>query len=125
MSSPPAQPIVWIIDNEQWPRAGLRAELIERGCEVIGFTTIVEAVIVLQVTREPKPNLIVLELRGQEWRREVLSALVQSGIPIIILGGAIELNDPLIGEFNWAAVIKRPFTIGAVADKVIELLEQP
>jgi hypothetical protein len=31
------RPVVWIIDAEQWPRALLRAELIEAGYEAIGF----------------------------------------------------------------------------------------
>ena len=121
MSAPHAEPIVWIIDSEHWPRAGLRAELIERGCEAIGFTAIVEAVITLQFLAGPKPHVIVLELREQDLGRELLSALAGTGIPIVVLGGAMELNEPVIREFDWAAVIKRPFTLGAVTDKVIEL----
>jgi hypothetical protein len=30
-------PVVWIIDPDQWPRAMLRAELIERGVDAVGL----------------------------------------------------------------------------------------
>src|SRR5215471_17474158 len=32
----PDPTVVWIIDAEQWPRALLRAELIERGFDAVG-----------------------------------------------------------------------------------------
>ena len=33
-------PVIWIIDAEQWPRALLRAELIERGYDAVGYVTV-------------------------------------------------------------------------------------
>jgi hypothetical protein len=116
------QPTVWIVDSEQWPRAGLRAELIERGCDAIGYATLVEAAALLKYSGAPRPRVIVLELRDQELRREHLELLASSGIPIVLLGGAIELNHPILHKFNFASVIRRPFTLGAVANDVIALL---
>ncbi len=121
---PAQQLIVWIVDSEQWPRAGLRAELIERGCDAIGYATLVEAAALLKYSGVPRPQVIVFELRDQALRREPVEVLVSSGIPIVLLGGAIELNNPILHEFNSAAVIQRPYTLGAVADEVIELLKQ-
>ena len=37
------EPAVWVIDSEQWPRACLRAELIERGYDAYGFISIGDA----------------------------------------------------------------------------------
>ena len=44
------------------------------------------------------------------------------GIPIIVLDGAIECNDPIVNELRWAGMMQRPVTIGAVADKIQPLL---
>ena len=37
------KPVVWIIDWEQWPRANLRALLLDRGFDAIGFRELEEA----------------------------------------------------------------------------------
>ena len=37
------EPVLWVIDSEQWPRAYLRAELIERGYDAYGFMTVSDA----------------------------------------------------------------------------------
>ena len=117
---------VWIINSQHWPRAYLRAELLERGCDAIGFVTLSQALAALHHPGTLRPRAIVLELRGPPpARSEELSALARTGIPTIILGGAIELNEKSVGEFGWAAVIKRPFTIGTVADVVEDILEGP
>ena len=115
------EPIVWIIDHQQWPRASLRAELIERGFDALGYEVIAEAVAALQGSEIGRPQAIVLELREQVLDRETLGTLAKAAIPILILGGILELNEPVVHEFAWAVVMKRPFTIGAVADQVEEL----
>ncbi len=121
MTGRSTEPIVWIIDRHQWPRALLRAELIERGFDALGYEEIAEALAVLHHPRADPPQVIVLELREQDLHREILGPLAEAGVPIVILGGIKELNEPAIQEFAWAAVLKRPFTIGAVADQVEEL----
>src|SRR5689334_9573424 len=41
--APEDAPVVWIVDAEHWPRAYLRAELIERGYDAVGFVGVREA----------------------------------------------------------------------------------
>jgi hypothetical protein len=36
----------------------------------------------------------------------------------------IELNNPLIQEFKWAKLLRRPVSIGEVADAVEECLRR-
>jgi len=119
------KPIVWIIDKQQWPRAYLRAELIERGFDARGYEEISEAIRGLRHRSVSAPQVIVLELREQALKREELEELTWPGIPIILLGGVPELNEPVIKEFEWTAVLKRPFRIGDVVDLVEKLAESP
>jgi len=116
------EPVVWIIDEEQWPRACLRAELIERGYDGVGFVNVAHALAAMGHPGMAKPCIIVLELRGLTQKRGELEGLIRYGVPIILLGGAVELNEGLVKEHEWAAVMRRPFTLGAVVDKVEKLL---
>ena len=113
-----AQPVIWIIDSQQWPRAYLRAELIERGFDAIGFVELTETVAALNDPEYVTPRLVILELQGQSITKGDLDTLTRIGIPTVALGGAAELNQPLVKEFKWEAVIRRPFTIGEIADVV-------
>ena len=116
------KPVIWIIDSQQWPRAYLRAELIERGFEAVGFIELAHALAALHHPYSAKPCLIVLELRGLSHKHDELDTLAHVAIPIIALGGAVELNAEWVKQFKWAAVLQRPFTIGNVADVVEELV---
>lgn len=110
------KPLIWIVDCEHWPRAALRAELIERGYDGRGHLLLSEALAILRLPPpRAKPRAIVLELRGQEITREALLELAQSSIPTILLGGTVELNESTIREFKWSAVLKRPVTLGEIA----------
>lgn len=114
-------PVVWIIDRQHWPRAWLRAELMERGFDAVGYITIAHALISLYHYRERKPCIIVVELNEQDITRLELEALTHIGVPIIVLGGAAELNQDIIREFKCTVIMQRPFTIGEVADMVEEV----
>jgi len=116
------KPVIWIIDRQQWPRAYLRAELIERDIEAIGFIELSEVIAALNDPNYLKPRLIILELYDLSFTRDELDALARAGIPMIALGGAVELNEELVRNFKWATVIRRPFTIGNVADVIEEIL---
>ena len=35
---------IWIIDAEQWPRAMLRAEMIDRGFDAVGYIAVRDAI---------------------------------------------------------------------------------
>jgi hypothetical protein len=122
MSDAADGPVVWIIDSEHWPRAYLRAELIERGYDAVGYREIVDALVALRLGRAARPSIVLLELRGQRKSPETLGALVQTGAPIVLLGGEVELNDDAIRGYHWTAVMKRPVTIGAVVERVEELM---
>jgi hypothetical protein len=116
------EPVLWVIDSEQWPRACLRAELIERGYDPYGFITIGDAL--ESLSRRPPPpksELIVLELRGQNLTEQLIEAVQALQIPTIVLGGAAELNEPLVQVQQWQVVLKRPISLGKVAD-VVETL---
>jgi DNA-binding response OmpR family regulator len=110
--------IIWIISAEQWPRAMLRAELIEQGYDAVGYLTIDQTLIELSRSPGQKPQIIILDLNGQEITRARLCALLGEGIPVVILGGAVELASPLLGECSWAGILRRPFMIRQVVDLI-------
>jgi hypothetical protein len=110
------EPVLWVIDSEQWPRACLRAELIERGYDSYGFITIGDALDSLSRGASPIPELIILESRGQDLSPQIVAAVRDLGIPTIVLGGSLELNEPLIKEQRWELVLKRPVSLGKIAD---------
>jgi len=119
---PKHEVIVWIVDSEQWPRACLRAELIERGDDAVGFLELDQAMAAIRAPDLRKPRAIVLELRDQVLTPLTLEALADSKIPVIVLASVLELNDPLVRDFAWAAVLSRPFALGNVADAVERVL---
>lgn len=103
--------VVWIIDAEQWPRAMLRAELIERGFDAVGYITVRDAI---ESLPERPPDAIVVDLRGQPLR--IVERLPQIGVPVLVVGGTPEIND--LPAAGWAAVMRRPVSIGEIADQV-------
>ena len=111
-------PVLWVIDSEQWPRACLRAELIERGYDPFGFIAINDALDSVARGESPKPELIILELRGQDLSPRSIAAIRNLQIPTIALGGSAELNEPIIKEQGWEFVFKRPVSLGQIADVV-------
>jgi hypothetical protein len=112
-----SQPLIWIIDSEHWPRAFLRAELIERGYDAAGYQDLKSALTSLQLA-PAKPRALVLELGGQEITPKEIQLLIESAIPIIVLGGLVELNEPFVRKTVWAAVLMRPVSLGGIADQV-------
>src|SRR5262245_9037345 len=116
------EPVLWVVDREQWPRACLRAELIERGYDPYGFILLNDALDYLSNGRSPKPEVLILELRGQNLTNHSLQILQDLAIPTIVLGGSTELNDPLVQSRKWNVVFRRPFSLGEVADIVERLV---
>ena len=102
---------IWIIDAEQWPRAMLRAELIERGYDAVGFETVRDAIDSLP---ERHPAAIVVDLRGQPV--PLVERLLGLGVPVVLIGGLVEIND--LPQRAWAAVLRRPVSLGEIADRV-------
>jgi DNA-binding response OmpR family regulator len=116
---------VWIVDRQHWPRALLRGELLERGLEVDGFVSLGDALAALEPAEAAQPDLIVVELKGLGVEGdEELVWLARMGLPIMLLGGEVELNKVLVRNRKWAAILRRPFTLGQVAKAIFEQLRQ-
>lgn len=117
----PGGPLVWVIGSDHWPRAYLRAELIERGFDAAGFVAVRDAVARLVIDRA-RPALAVLDLHDQAATDRGLETLLAAGFPVIAIGGAAESADPALSGRPWAQFLRRPITIGGVADAVQRLL---
>jgi hypothetical protein len=103
------------------PRALLRAELIERGYDPYGFITIGDAMESLSRQGSSKPELIFLELRDQNLTRQLIEGTQNLEVATIVLGGTAELNDALIQQQHWTVILKRPVSLGKIADVVQEI----
>jgi FixJ family two-component response regulator len=108
------QPIIWIIDNNHWERANLGAVLIERGYEVEGFVSIFDALVMFYREKIEKPAVTVLEIKKLQYQGAELDELLRMGAPVILLSGVYEDMESARRR-EWAAVLRRPFTVGQVA----------
>ncbi|HLK90485.1 MAG TPA: hypothetical protein VKZ18_11355 [Polyangia bacterium] len=110
---------VWIIDSEHWPRAYLRAELIERGHDAVGFAALAEALVRLAL-RGRRPELVVVDLDGEGIDPRALDILFRAGLRVVGIGGAAawETEARRVPSHPWAGLLRRPLTIGDVADAV-------
>ena len=115
---------VWIVDADHWPRAYLRAELIERGYEAEGFVTLTELLVRLTLG-SARPALAVIDLQGQSWNDRQLERLLGAAFPVLAIGGAAQWEDEHLRTRRWARFLRRPLTIGTVADEVERLLAGP
>jgi len=114
-------PVVWIVDADHWPRAYLRAELIERGYDAIGFVTLQEAVVRLLLPGSRQPSLLVVALRAQGLDDRLSGVLMRERIPIVaVVDAASSPPRELSPAVN---VLRRPLTIGAIADTVDHLID--
>ena len=115
-------PLVWVIGADHWPRAALRAELIERGYDAVGFAALEDAVAELVLAPRQRPRLIVFDLQDQTLHDRPLATLFGAAMPIIAVAGAAEAAEARIRALPWAAFLRRPLTLGAIADAVGHLL---
>ena len=106
-------PTVWIIDHEQWPRALLRAELIDRGLDAVGYLSVEDA---MAAFPRRFPDLIVIELRGQ--KPQDVERVFAIGVPVIAIAGEQD-----IVELPFVEVLRRPVTLGEIADRVTATLD--
>jgi hypothetical protein len=120
LENPPANPpIIWLIDSNHWERANIRALLIEHGFQVEGFVGILHAELMLYREAVEKPDLIILELHGLDYGRPEVGEVTRLDAPVILLTGVFEEDRELLEKHKWAAVLRRPFTLGQVADVVL------
>jgi hypothetical protein len=110
-----ARPVVWIVGVEHWPRACLRAELIERGYDAIGFETIGAVLLELARARAVPPRLLIVDLAGQDFAGGQLAALARTRRPIVGIAGAVERDQEVVRRFAWSALFVRPVSLGVIA----------
>jgi hypothetical protein len=114
-------PLVWLIAAERGPRSALRAELIERGYDAVGFETLRDAVLTGRLPGARKPAVVTIDLHDQLAEAALLDALFAFGAPIVAVAGAAETSDPHLRARPWASWLRRPITLGAIADTVCDL----
>ena len=117
MTSVEGGPVVWVIDSDQWPRALLRAELIERGYDAIGFTSVAEAITRLALDRRRRPRLVLVALAGQELTRTGVALLSAGGVPVIGVAGEVQVASAP-EHLGLTALIRRPVSLGEIAEAV-------
>ena len=114
-------PVIWLIDNNHWERADIRAQLIELGFQVEGFVNIFHALSMFHRQIVERPRLLILELHNLAYQVSDLNELFRLGAPVILLTGVFEDDRELLEKHKWAAVLRRPFSIGQLADLVLAL----
>jgi DNA-binding response OmpR family regulator len=120
------QPKIWIVSADQWPRACLRAELIERGYDAVGFVTMKDALIRLMLARSRAPALLVVDLHGQDVQQmqhvneKVRATLIREHVPLLVVTDGAHPEDGGLGP--TVRTLRRPITIGAIADTVDRLM---
>jgi hypothetical protein len=116
------KPLVWIIGTDHWPRAYLRAELIERGYEAVGFVTVGDALAALALQPARRPLLAAIDLQGHSLDPRQLAPLLRGGFPTLAIGGLAEWGTEPVRNLPWTATLRRPLTIGSIADEIGRLL---
>ncbi len=116
----PAGPLVWVIAADRGPRAALRAELIERGFDAVGFESLRDAVLTGRLPGARRPAIVVVDLDGQAAPDPVLDALFALEAAVIAVAGPIETGDPRLRARSWASWLRRPITLGSIADVVAD-----
>ena len=62
----------------------------------------------------------MLDLQEQTITDPLLDALFATGAPVVAIAGAADENDPHLRRRPWARWLRRPITLGAVADAISE-----
>ena len=117
-------PTVWIIAAEHWPRACLRAELIERGFDAIGFETTADALVELWRPGQTAPSLVVIDLREQLLDGRTLAAFQARGCRLVAIAGAVEREAAVAHSAAWSVLLARPVMLGAIADEAQRLVAE-
>jgi hypothetical protein len=111
-------PVVWIIEQDHWSRASLRAELIERGYDAVGFEAVGDAVAALWVPGRTRPEVVVVDLAGQEGGAEPIALFAGLGCRLLGIASSVEAGGATARAVPWSALLRRPVSLGSVADAV-------
>jgi hypothetical protein len=96
----------------------LRAELIERGHDAVGFETLRDAVLAGRLPAAPPPALVVIDLQDEATDDRLLDGLFATGAPIIAVAGATHEADAHLRARPWMRWLRLPLTLGTIADAV-------
>jgi hypothetical protein len=108
--------VVFIIARDWTLRAGLRAELRERGIDALGMASAEDAG--RAFAEGPTPAVVVLEATAEFAGDSAVQSLVKR-VPAVLIASRTE-TVPLPPA---AAVFYRPVSIGEIVDRVLELLK--
>jgi hypothetical protein len=108
--------VVFIIARDWTLRAGLRAELRERGIDALGMDSAEDAG--RTFAEGQVPSVVVLEASVEFANDGAIQSLVKR-VPTVLVASRIE-TVPLPPA---AAVFYRPVSIGEIADRVMEVLK--
>ncbi|SRR5712692_1196848 len=117
-------PRILLVMPEHWPRALLRAELIERGYDVVGTPDLPAALLSRPVEKDRGPvRVIVIDQDVLVEPQSRLLDLLASRHPnarLVLLGRA-QLETP---PGAWRQILRRPALIGEIASAVEEALTE-
>src|SRR5262249_21272207 len=111
-------PRILLVMPEHWPRALLRAELIERGYDAVGTPDLAAALLVRPVERGRGPvKLIAID---QDVLVEPQSRLLDGLVsrhrnPCLLLLARAQLEAP---PGSWDQIVRRPALIGEIASAI-------
>jgi len=111
---------IWIVGADHWPRALLRAELIERGYDATGFATLEDALTRLMLTPARRPALLVLDRRDQVVDERTSPLLSRARVPILVVADLAHPGGESLGPV--VEILHRPLTMGSIADAVDRLI---
>jgi DNA-binding NtrC family response regulator len=115
---------LWVIDADHWPRAFILAELTERGYDVTGFETVRAAVVRLLMVPADRPMLVLVDLHEQMADQKALDSLSRQALPTVAIAAATAAAEGALGGRAWAALLRRPLTIGAVVEVIARILSE-
>src|SRR5882672_8926881 len=112
-------PRILVVSGEQWPRALLRAQLDEAGYDAIGAGTLSQALRHPPDDAERGPVRLVVVDSGAGAEPEALEQARRRypGVPFVLVhrAGAVPPGP-------WAAILRRPVTIGDIVATVGRLV---
>ena len=111
---------IWIVGADHWPRALLRAELIERGYDATGFARLEDAVRRLMLPPARRPALLVLDRHDQAVDERTSTLLSRARVPILVVADIAHPDGAPLGPV--VEILHRPVTMGSIADAVDRLI---
>lgn len=121
-------PRILLVMPEHWPRALLRAELIERGYDVVGTPDLAAALLVRPVEKDRAPVRVIAIDQDVlvEPQSRLLDLLVcRHRNPRLVLLARAQLERP---PGAWEEVVHRPALIGEIAaavERALRTADQP